>query len=207
MNRVRKTQKSKCKQCGMYFSHRSDHKNKYCSRQCAGMARRHSVKCRFCGKRVNKSRNKFCSSMCAMKQRGIGAIVNLLCDECGVVFSKHQCHLSKNNFCSKECQGIWQSKYRVGKNHPRYEFIGTERKRIDENGRKRTWVKVAHPNIWAQKSRLVWEQQGHKIPNGKIIHHIDGNTLNDNIINLKCVTRKWHINCHRKDLDAGKAKL
>ena len=189
-----------CKQCKKRFYHRTDHPNKYCSRQCAGKAKRHTIKCKVCGEKVKRSRNVFCSQICAMKSRSKGSIITILCDECGVIFSKHKCHLNKNNFCSRDCAGIWQSNHRSGKNHPRSKTVGTEIKKVDSSGRGRMWVKVAHPNVWVQRARYIYEEQGFIIPNGKIIHHKDGNTLNDDLDNLMCVTRKWHINYHRKEL-------
>tara|TARA_Y100000310_G_C20461182_1_gene705452 strand:+ start:437 stop:868 length:432 start_codon:yes stop_codon:yes gene_type:complete len=133
-------------------------------------------------------------------------VKTILCDECGVVFSRHQCHISKTNFCSRECQGIWRGKHCSGINHPSCAIVGMIRIKADANGRKRAWIKVAYPDIWRQRARWVWETQvlQSEIPDGKIIHHIDGDTLNDCPDNLKCVTRKWHVNHHRKELVAGK---
>lgn len=201
----RMTITTSCQWCGTYFTHRKDHHNKYCSRQCAGQARRHQVKCVYCGKRVNKTINKFCSIKCMNLDKTKRTVKTILCDECGVLFSKHQCHLTHNNFCSKECQGVWQRKNRSGVNHPRSEPIWTEKVRVDSSGRKRSWVKIAHPNVWVQRARLLAKEFSGTIPEGKIVHHRDKDTLNDSLTNLQIVTRKWHINCHRKELEAGKA--
>ncbi len=200
----RKTIKSKCQQCNKTFSHRADHPNKYCSRICAGLARRHNIKCKRCGKKVNKSRNAFCSTKCSGLYKTESTVKTILCDECGIVFSRHQCHLRKNNFCSKECANINHSKNYSCKNHPLYYPVGSEKHRVDKNFRARAWIKVADPNVWVQKARWVYEQKCGVIPEGKIIHHKDGDTLNDDIYNLECVTRKWHVNHHRKELNQGR---
>ena len=196
---------TQCQQCGRRFTHRKEHPNKYCSRQCAGLSRRHKVRCKHCGRITKSSRNIFCSIKCMNLDKAARTIKTILCDECGVLFSKHQCHLTRNNFCSKECKGIWQSKNRSGANHPRSEPVWTEKVRIDSNGRQRAWVKIAYPNIWVQRSRYLLEQQGFVISEGRIVHHRDRDTLNDSLINLLIVTRKWHINRHRKELNAGKS--
>lgn len=195
----RKTSKTVCKQCGKPFEHRADHPNEYCSRQCAGLARRHQVKCGCCGKKVSKSRNIFCSIKCMNLDKTARTVKTLLCDECGVVFSKPQCHITKNNFCSKECQNIWQAI-----NPPTSKPIWTEKIRKDSNGRQRAWVKIAHPNVWVQRARYLLEQQGYIISKGRIVHHRDRDTLNDSLSNLLIVTRKWHINFHRKELNEGR---
>lgn len=55
--------------------------------------------------------------------------------------------------------------------------------------------------------RLVENKIGRKLKNNEVVHHIDGNKLNNNINNLKLMTRKEHIEIHRKDLESGKYKI
>jgi len=47
-------------------------------------------------------------------------------------------------------------------------------------------------------ARWVWEHYNGEIPKGYCIHHADGNSLNDNMYNLVCVTPKEHRVLHRK---------
>lgn len=49
-------------------------------------------------------------------------------------------------------------------------------------------VKVAEPNKWVAKQRLVWEQYKGKIPKGYKVTFLDKNRLNCNIENLVLVT-------------------
>lgn len=44
--------------------------------------------------------------------------------------------------------------------------------------------------------RVVWEFHNGKIPDGMQIHHIDGDTSNNDISNLECLTPKEHTNRH-----------
>ena len=55
--------------------------------------------------------------------------------------------------------------------------------------------------------RLIEEKIGRKLKNNEVVHHIDGNKLNNNINNLKLMTRKEHIEIHRKDIESGKYKI
>lgn len=48
--------------------------------------------------------------------------------------------------------------------------------------------------------RIMEEHIGRKLKPTEIVHHIDGNKLNNDISNLKIVSRKEHIEIHRKDL-------
>jgi HNH endonuclease len=50
--------------------------------------------------------------------------------------------------------------------------------------------------------RHIWEDEKGPIPPGYEIHHKDENTLNNNISNLECITKKEHRNKH---LLTGKA--
>ena len=44
--------------------------------------------------------------------------------------------------------------------------------------------------------RACWEACHGPIPSGRIIHHIDGDRLNNDIANLECLTRPAHIALH-----------
>lgn len=44
--------------------------------------------------------------------------------------------------------------------------------------------------------RLVWEKHNGKIPKGMIIHHINGNKLDNRIENLQAVSRADHVKIH-----------
>jgi len=46
--------------------------------------------------------------------------------------------------------------------------------------------------------REYWKKHNGEIPEGKIIHHKDGNPANNHIDNLECVTPKEHVERHPK---------
>ena len=54
---------------------------------------------------------------------------------------------------------------------------------------------------------LTLSSIGRKLKNNEVVHHIDGDKLNNDINNLKLMTRKEHIEIHRKDLESGKYKI
>ena len=50
---------------------------------------------------------------------------------------------------------------------------------------------------WMSEHRYVWEKaHGRRIPKNCAIHHKDGNIQNNDISNLKLVSKKWHQNHH-----------
>ncbi len=85
--------------------------------------------------------------------------------------------------------------------------VGTITIRIDKNARFRKWIKTDEPNIWMPYATFVWIQFRGEIPKGFMPHHLDGNTLNDEINNLSLESRSSHINHHRLDLLAAKVGL
>lgn len=81
--------------------------------------------------------------------------------------------------------------------------IGAVTIRNDKNGTPRAWVKIAdnsNPYDWILRAVLVWTQVNGLVPDGKVIHHIDHDSLNDAIDNLKALTREEHIDEHRDEL-------
>lgn len=77
-------------------------------------------------------------------------------------------------------------------------------KTIIKNGRKFTLSngKKYHYNSSLRKHlhRYVWEQHNGEIPKGYEIHHVDFNTLNNDIENLQMVTIKEHKEIHRNNI-------
>jgi predicted heme/steroid binding protein len=45
--------------------------------------------------------------------------------------------------------------------------------------------------------RLIWEQANGPIPNGMVIHHIDGNMFNNDLSNLQMMTNREHNKLHQ----------
>ena len=83
--------------------------------------------------------------------------------------------------------------------------LGSITFRTDPNGRLRAWIKVAEPSRWKLRAVVVWEKT-HKraLTRGSLVHHKDGNSLNDVPTNLVDLTRKQHIDAHRDDLLAAR---
>ena len=78
--------------------------------------------------------------------------------------------------------------------------VGSERVRREERGKLRAWVKVAEPSRWRLRAVVVWEKTHGPLPAGKVVHHRDRNSLNDNPSNLQALTRAEHTAEHRREL-------
>lgn len=114
----------------------------------------------------------------------------LVCKNCGESFKVYNSQLRNLNrqFCSRNCR--WS--YQRGENHPLWK-----NGHIDKDGYRRVNVS---PGVVEYEHRLVMERHlGRKLTPKENVHHIDGDTLNNDPSNLQIVTRSEHMTIHGKD--------
>jgi very-short-patch-repair endonuclease len=118
-----------CLYCGSGFEVPNKRKGsaKYCCKSCYDKAQSKQVTyaCEWCGKLVTrklslyqKSEHHFCSIKCVGLWNGerTNTHVTKKCVICGKEYSVKRNEAEKSVTCSTECQGKWQSQYRVGEN-------------------------------------------------------------------------------------------
>lgn len=81
--------------------------------------------------------------------------------------------------------------------------VGSERITIDGFSE----IKVAEPNKWDLKSRVIYEKHFGKIPEGYIIIYLDGNKLNLELDNLKAISRAEELIMNKNKLRYDKKEL
>jgi len=77
--------------------------------------------------------------------------------------------------------------------------VGSVTIRIDKNRKQRAFVKTGDPNIWKLRAVVNWEDSHGPIPRGLVVHHLDRDTLNDQVENLQVLTRAAHLEEHRQE--------
>ncbi len=82
--------------------------------------------------------------------------------------------------------GANKTSFKKGNKPKNWRPVGSER--IDSN--EYTLIKVAEPNKWVFKHRLIYEQEHGVIPANSVIIFADGDKNNLSIDNLLCVTRE-----------------
>src|SRR5574343_90018 len=82
--------------------------------------------------------------------------------------------------------------------------VGSVTRRTHKFDQERAWIKIAEPNKWVLNANLVWMRHGGTIPRGFVVHHLDGNPINDDIGNLALVSRAHHIGIHRDALSEAR---
>lgn len=133
---------------------------------------------------------------------------DMSCDSCNTYFTEHRdiSYMKKNRMhlcpgCRKNNIGPIRQKINRSKENP--EKIGTIR--LHKNSRyKEIYVGI---DSWHTKSQGHWcrehiyvieEELGHTIPLGYVVHHIDGDKVNNNRSNLCLMTVEEHNNTHAK---------
>lgn len=110
-------------------------------------------------------------------------------------FRKGQTPHNKGKKMPKEVyEKVKHTMFVKGNVPPNHRPVGSER--ISKDGYIE--VKVAEPNKWRLKQRVVYEETKGKIPEGCPIIFLDGNKRNFDIDNLRCITRSelLYLNCN-----------
>ena len=99
----------------------------------------------------------------------------------------------------KPSSSCFQKGYRPKNTKP----VGSER--IDVDGY--TYIKIAEPNIWKLKHRLIYEEKYGKIPKNHSILFADGNKTNFDINNLVLVSKNQVLKLNQFNLIYNDAEL
>lgn len=110
-------------------------------------------------------------------------------------------------WCPDGCQ---KTQFKKGQPSTRTKEVGCIKIRTDKNGAQRRWIKVSNQGPrtgwWKIYASWLWEKERGEIPNGLFIHHIDGNSLNDQISNYALTTRSAHMRLHASQLLASRRR-
>ncbi|HEY5555889.1 HNH endonuclease signature motif containing protein [Acetobacterium sp.] len=69
------------------------------------------------------------------------------------------------------------------------------------------WIKIANPNVWKQKHRLLWETKNGDIPENHVLIFADGDQSNICLNNLMMVSRKELTALNKNKLIKNDKKL
>lgn len=126
---------------------------------------------------------------CAIEKRTTKRLVK--CDNCNKEFFRHRCYDKRNNknvFCCKKCEAEFKNlkntvqEWKGGRisRSTGYRYIRLNGKEIGEH------------------DLVMMRFLGRKLKKNEVVHHIDGNKLNNDIKNLSLMTRNEHTKLHNK---------
>lgn len=169
------------------------------------------LQCFTCSKQFSRPKSQvrpgtkdaFCSTTCRARS------VSRTCPICGAGFMRKPAELRDVNYCSVSCSAkanmtlkpapkgarrAPSTEFRRGEKPHNVLPVGSERVRQRHNrtDAPRVWVKIAEPNVWRERARLVYGPA----PRGHVIHHINGDSLDDRPENLQALTRAEHAAVH-----------
>jgi hypothetical protein len=178
--------------------------------------------CPACGReyltypcRVANGKRPLCSKACQIKK------IPRACTACGKVFVCPAHRICQERvYCSNGCaratyfasgsvpwnkgmEGIHlspETEFKKGHARNTRMPIGAVRLRTHKGDSRRAWIKIAEPNKWELRAKIVWIAAHGPIPKGMIVHHRDRNTLNDELSNLELMTRADHLSEHREEI-------
>lgn len=175
-------------------------------------------KCRNCGDRFivtfSKRDKKFCSRKCYLEDHRRDK-VTLLCKICGKKFEVFYYLKDRRRHCSKKCALVSRRKI-VGKEHPlwkggRYKdndgywVISLNSLRLEDRKLVNKSIDKANGRIY--EHRVVMARHLKRpLKKGEIVHHINGDRLDNRISNLELIDRTKHNKIHHIGLKKSRNK-
>lgn len=157
--------------------------------------------CKYCGKEFKDSHKRiYCSKECYDKAQT--KQITLKCDNCCKEYktspSKAKC---KRHFCCNKCRLFWLSihvknnvnikGHSKGHKAPHLTAFNLVCGSFEDNGTRYKEISGK------REHRLIIEKIiGRKLRSDEIVHHIDGNKLNNSPNNLMIVTKSEHAKIH-----------
>lgn len=196
-----------CLKCGGFIKDypSTRGKKKYCSVECRKSTTHIKANCLYCGDIYEVARSRYdggytlhkcCSRLCYIAhkkeaRRKRESKKNYVCTNCLGVFIGYRRGKTGRVFCSQKCSVEYM---RGDKAHTYVD--GTT---IGVNGYRS--IKVG--DKYVLEHRLVMEEHlNRKLLPGEVVHHIDGDRLNNNIENLEVMEKKEHDRKHTTERHA-----
>jgi endogenous inhibitor of DNA gyrase (YacG/DUF329 family) len=140
---------------------------------------------------------KYCGNTCAViavhKQQENRVIKE--CVECKSTFYIKASHKDKRKTCSRRCGSIQHGKKISGEQHPGW-------KEVKKKSNVFLYRRITISGFKQYEHRYIMEQHlGRKLGCNEVVHHINGNPVDNRLENLELMTRSEHMALHQKEGD------
>ncbi len=98
---------------------------------------------------------------------------------------------------NKDIKGIHlspESEFKKGQAAPNKLALSSIRIRKDKNDKLRQHIKT--PSGWTEYAKFIWMEKWGPLIRNDVVHHLDGNSLNDRLDNLIALPRPDHPRYH-----------
>lgn len=112
----------------------------------------------------------------------------ILSGRTGRFYKGQPSYMTGRKVTKKQYEAMAPNMFKKGNSPWTYCAVGTERTVTFKNGAKYLKIKIADPNVWEFKHRLVWQKEHGELQPGERILFLDGNPLNCEIENLRKIT-------------------
>jgi hypothetical protein len=115
-------------------------------------------------------------------------MVNMVCTICGNTYSVIPSRVPKTKYCSYTC-------HQIGEGRKGGAIRGEQVKKLSQ-GKTYTKIRGRHAH------RVVMERiLGRPLKAGEIVHHIDGNKINNDVLNLRLLDSQGnHVREHIEEM-------
>jgi len=154
--------------------------------------------CKTCGRRTKSPTGlcKSCKSVCAC-----GAPKDFRAEQCRSCAYSVKAKLQWQRARETLMAGIRRGQKR---RRTRYEDVSLETKwQKRKDGRRWAWYWDGEEKHTIYRYRWVWTEHNGVIPDGMVLHHINGDCSDDRIENLEMRSRVGHLSLHAQAPDWG----
>ena len=132
-------------------------------------------------------------------------MVQVQCKQCGADYYEKPCRVERTSCCSRACLTLWKTgkrcspdtEFKQGHDGNLTMILGsTTIRNPKKKDKSRRFIKTRYG--WMPYANWLWIAMHGELKRGDVVHHLDGDALNDSKDNLLALPRAVHPTLHSK---------